>query len=339
MKTVLLLLFMVSVLFTKELSTEYPLHFVGSIPRADCQMKYQLDLFDNRTYFLREECFKDGVSTKTNDDIGRWYSDNENRVVLNGTKIKAKYFFIVNETTLEQMDLKGKRVISKPIHQLKHTGNIQSIEPKLLIQGVYSYMADAAILYECATGLSFPVAFEKDNRALEKAYINAGASAGQTLKVYLDVQISDRKMQDCSVKQSTIIVEKFLKMIPKEKCQNPYSKAKLKETYWKLTQINSKPLPLSKSSRREAHMILSSDFKIKGSSGCNSFHGTYEQEKETLKLIKPMMMSRMFCKGELEQEYMKVLEEMRSYKIQSEYLEIFDKDGANLARFESVYLY
>jgi len=346
MRLTLLVLFVIAVFSTniladereyKELSSDYPLRFVGEVPGANQALTYQLDIFDNRTYFLRVQSLKDGVLSNSNDDIGRWYADKDNRLVLNGAKTKVTYFFILEENIIELMDLKGNRIESKLNYALKESKKAKPLEPKLLMSGVYSYMADAATLYECSTGLRFPVAFEADNIALEKAYLSERIDPGQSLKVNLNVRVADRK-EDTGMKP-TIIVEKFLEIIPKEKCQNAYSKAKLKNTYWKLTRLNSKPLSLSKSKRREAYMILSSHGKIKGNSGCNNFNGAYELEENKLSLPKPMMMTRMFCNAGVEQEFMKALGSMSSYQIKGEYLEIYDKDGVNSARFESVYLY
>ena len=323
---------------SKELSDEFPLHFSAVLPGANCQQQYQLDLFENKTFFIRSACVKDGVVGKNNDDIGRWYVDKKDRVVLNATKKRAMYFQVIDSKTVELMDSKGNKIQSDMNYKLKESKTIPTLEPKLSMSGVYSYMADAAIFYECATGLKFPVAFEEDNLALEKAYLNSGAAPGQMLKAELNVKISQRKLVDRQTKGSTLVVEKFIDLIPKELCQNPYSKAKLQNTYWKLTRINSKPVALTKSNAREAHMILGNT-EIKGHSGCNRFNGKIDIKGNKISAVGPMMMTRMFCKGSVENEFMSVLQGMHSYKLEGEYLEVFNEDSKSLARFESVYLH
>ncbi len=323
----------------KELSQERPLHFLGLVPGANCQMKYQLDLFENRVFFLREECFKDGVSSGANDDIGRWYADNDNRVVLNPTKTKVKYFLILDEKSIELMDLKGNKIDSKLNYKLLASNRAKSLEPRLILEGAYSYMADAGLFYECSTGLKFPLAFEEDNIALEKAYLNAVITPNQSLKTQLKVRIAGRKQPDSVGNKATIIVEEFLEIIPKEKCQNPYSKAKLQNTYWKLTKLNLKPLSLSKSMSKETHMILDKGLKFKGNTGCNSMSGTYKIKGEKFSFSEKIMMSRMMCRGSIEKEFIEVLKKVDTYKVKGEYLELFDVNGLNIARFESVYLY
>lgn len=322
----------------KELSMESPLHFLASLPGANCSNQYQLDLFENKTFFERSSCFKNGVASKNSDDIGRWFIDKENRIVLNGTKRRVKYFRIIDTKTIELLDLEGNKIDSKLNYKLQDSRTAKTLEPQLFMMGMYSYMADSALFYECSSGLKFPIAFEADNIALEKAYLKVGAAPGQALKIHLNAKITQRKLVDRSTKGTTLVVEKFIDLIPKEVCQNPYSKAKLQNTYWKLTRLYSKAVALSKNSRREAHILLSGE-TIKGNSSCNNFSGRFESEGKKLSLRGGVMMSRMFCKDSLESDFMKVLHSMQSYKLDGEYLEIFDKKGESLARFESVYLH
>ena len=95
----------------------------------------------------------------------------------------------------------------------------------------------------------------------------------------------------------------------------------------------------TQNNRREAHMVLSQG-KVRGNSGCNGMGGTYILDGDKLSFSdKGMAMTRMFCEGSVEVEFLQAIKAMYSYKIQGEYLEIFDKNGVNLARFESVYLY
>ena len=212
------------------------------------------------------------------------------------------------------------------------------VPKKDLKSGMYSYMADAAMFKECSTEKKFSVAFEKDHISLERAYLNTRKEAGEYVKVILEGKIVLRDGMDGKTDVPTLIVKKFINIIPKEACQNQNSKASLENTYWKLTVLNDKPLPNTKPLAREAYMILNQG-KIKGNSGCNGMGGTYKLDGNKISFSdKGMMMTRMFCKGSVEVEFLKVLKKMYMYELKGEYLEIFDKNGTKLARFESVYL-
>lgn len=215
-----------------ELSKAYPLHFAGKLPGANCELKYELHLLEDKSYLLKTECQKnDEVSANT--ENGKWHIDDENRLLLEANE--PRYFSIINESTLELMNLKGEKI-------------------------------DSALNYK--------------------------------LELH---------------------------------------KAELQNTYWKLVELNSKVI--SASTKREAHIVLDKELRIKGHSGCNSFNGTYELKGEMLKISGSMMMTRMFCRGSNEGEFIKALHSMQSYIILGEYLEVLDSNGSEIARFESVYLY
>ena len=200
--------------------------------------------------------------------------------------------------------------------------------------GMYSYTSNTAVFRECATNKKFSVSFEKDYISLQKAYLNTKKEPAEYVKVEL---VGHIVLRDGNV--PTLIVKKFINIIPKELCQNQNSKASLENTYWKLTMLNGKPLANTKAHSTEAYMILDQG-KIKGNSGCNVMGGKYNLNNDKISLSnKGMMMTRMFCKGSVEAEFIKALKKMYRYEIKGEYLEIFDKNSSTLARFESVYLY
>jgi heat shock protein HslJ len=116
------------------------------------------------------------------------------------------------------------------------------------------------------------------------------------------------------------------------------SKANLTQTYWKLITVQSKKVTFSKGNPREAYIILKANGNLKAHSGCNSTNGTYISSADKLSTNGAMMMTRMFCQGSLESEFISALKKMYRYKIDGEFLEIFDKDGNSLARFKSVYM-
>ena len=215
-----------------------------------------------------------------------------------------------------------------PDTELKHT--------QIKMSGMYSYMADVAIFSDCNSGEKYPVAFEKDYISLERAYLKQKYSAGESLKVNLIGEIVTRDGMDNQKNIPTLIVEKFINIIPKEDCPNPHSKAKLENTYWKVTIVGDESV--SRTSTREAYMIFSQGI-VKGNSGCNGLGGRYILDGDKLSFSdKGFMSTRMFCKGSIEPQFLKALKNIVSYKIDGEYLEVFDKNGDRLIRFESVYL-
>ena len=113
----------------------------------------------------------------------------------------------------------------------------------------------------------------------------------------------------------------------------------LVEKYWRLTELLGEPVTTPEGAK-EAHMILKKeDSRVTGTSGCNSFNGSY-----TLKPFGRISFSRsistmMMCPDmETEMKLYKALETADSYTIKDDVLILNRGRMAPLARFEAVYM-
>ena len=118
--------------------------------------------------------------------------------------------------------------------------------------------------------------------------------------------------------------------------QNEKGAAQLENTYWKLVELNGKPV-VPASRRREPHLRLSPEAKtLQGSGGCNVMRGVYQLDGERLKFTQ-IATTRMACPDPYmsqENAFLKVLEATDSFKLSGDKLELFG-GGNLLARFES----
>lgn len=115
-----------------------------------------------------------------------------------------------------------------------------------------------------------------------------------------------------------------------------YENAHLTENYWKLNQINEKPIIKYE---KEPYIILKSDGKLKGFSGCNQMFGSHKEDGNNISFSQ-ISMTKMLCSDtfELETEYWGILKNATYYNISGDFLTIFNKDKKPIARFEVVYL-
>lgn len=130
----------------------------------------------------------------------------------------------------------------------------------------------------------------------------------------------------------------LLTMVPGE-ASNKKPDASLVDTYWRAVELYGKLL-LRGSKQKELHLILSRSGKLgKGFSGCNSFQGGFEQEKERLQ-FGPMVTTMMACEKNMEQEqlFLQALARTKHFVIEGETLLLFDDENTQLLRFEAVYL-
>ena len=114
------------------------------------------------------------------------------------------------------------------------------------------------------------------------------------------------------------------------------------EKYWKLIEINGKPLVLDESCAREPFIILKNEnHRVNGNGGCNTLFGTYQITQGNRIKFSQMASTMMACLNmEIETELKKVLEMADNYSVSADgkYLSLNRARMAPLARFEVVYL-
>lgn len=152
----------------------------------------------------------------------------------------------------------------------------------------------------------------------------------------MEGQIAMRPKMEGKGTQPTVVVERFIGVWPGETCGARFSSAALENTYWKLTRLSGKPVSVA-AKQRESHFVLDNKTKrIAGFGGCNRFTGTYEQNGNRLTFGK-MAMTFMACPEgmETERDFVTALEQVRSWKILGNHLELIDGSGTLLARLEA----
>jgi copper homeostasis protein (lipoprotein) len=312
-----------------------PGSFIGELPCADCPgIRYHVNLFPDRVFFLRTTHIGRSDDAAY-DDIGSWVvSSDRAMLLLKGGREAPAMFRIRDENTLRMLNVEGRDIESTLNYDLQRTKNFEPLEPRLAMGGMYRYFADAGLFTECLTRRRWPVAQEKENAALESAYTKGRLTAGEELLVSLEGQVALRPKMEGQGTQPSLVVERFVGIWPGEKCAARFSPAPLETTNWKLTRLADMPVTIA-AKQGEPHFILDSKTKrITGSGGCNRFTGSYQRSGDRLTFGK-MAMTFMACPEgmETEREFMAALEQVKSWKIFGDRLELLDGNGGFLARF------
>ena len=120
------------------------------------------------------------------------------------------------------------------------------------------------------------------------------------------------------------------------------SENSITEKYWKLIEINGKPVVADESMRREAFIILKNeDRRVNGNGGCNTLNGAYEISEGNRIKFSQMASTMMACLNmEIEDGLKRALEMADNYTVSADgkYLSLNKARMAPLARFEVVYL-
>ncbi|HSE58594.1 MAG TPA: copper resistance protein NlpE N-terminal domain-containing protein [Nitrospiraceae bacterium] len=213
-----------------------PATFVGVLPCADCPgIRYQLNLWPDGLFFLRTTYLERPVAAgETNmfDEIGLWsFSADRRTLTLRGSRAARESFTVVRPDLLRKLDQKGRLIESELNYDLSRQKNVEPLEPRLLLRGLYSYYADAGRLKECFTGRTFPVAREQDNRALEDEYLKLQQEPGEWLLANLEARVVRRPKMEGAGEQPVILVERFIKIRPGETCETSTSTLELEQAY------------------------------------------------------------------------------------------------------------
>ena len=117
------------------------------------------------------------------------------------------------------------------------------------------------------------------------------------------------------------------------------SKASLTNTYWKLTELDGARVSMTPEQEREVRITLDDNGKVTGFTGCNRVMGGYTVAADVLRFTQ-LAGTRMMCPPpamQLESAVLANLNSVTGFRIDGEQL-ILLKDGAPVARYESVYL-
>ena len=152
----------------------------------------------------------------------------------------------------------------------------------------------------------------------------------------LEGQVAMRPNMDSGRPTPTLMVKRSLWIWPGETCGSPDATSEFQETYWKLTRLQGKPVILSEKQREPNLVFRSKDNRVTGFSGCNSMTGSYNLNGNQI-AFGAIAATRMACLQGMDTESMffATLNQVRSWKILGQHLELYDSGGNLLARFEA----
>ena len=320
-----------------EIKPFAPATYFGVIPCADCEgIEMQINLLDDFTYMLKQVYLD--KEEKGHITLGKWgFVDSTQILTLKNIDRSPKKYVLTSSEKMEMLNIHGKRIESDLNYTLTKKENLEPITEAFPMKGMFTYMADAAMFVECSSHKKYPVAMEKDFISLEQEYLSNIEEPGKAMLVTLKGSLVPRTKMDGEGEILSLVVEKFDKVWPRMDCQSSLSTATLINTYWKLVEIDGKPIKVP-SKVRELHFILRADGKtVKGFGGCNQFGGSYKVEEDKIK-FGPIAGTLKFCSEimDIETSFIKVFSEANNYKIFGEKLELY-KDTEIIAKFESVY--
>lgn len=119
---------------------------------------------------------------------------------------------------------------------------------------------------------------------------------------------------------------------------NNSSASEITEKYWKLKELNGKPVKMSAAQERELYFILKTDsLKLKGFAGCNYFTGNYQlMNSQKIKFSNFATGGKYCFIPTHEHEFLNALKSVGSFETKRDTLWLSSKNKT-VARFEAVY--
>lgn len=205
------------------------------------------------------------------------------------------------------------------------------------LEGMFRYMADAAVFRDCRNDKTYPVSMEGAYIDVERAYLASGVEAGSEAMVRLTGRLLERPAMEGDRKVVKLVIDSFGEIVPGDECA-PETHADLLNTYWKLLEVDGRPVTAPEG-RKEAHVILTTEeARAHGNAGCNNFFGQYQVENDSLS-FSGMGSTMMACPDgmDTEQAFLAALGNTNRYTISGLFLELYQDDKL-LARLEAIYL-
>jgi copper homeostasis protein (lipoprotein) len=212
---------------------------------------------------------------------------------------------------------------------LKREATARPFEPRLVLDGWFTYFADAPRMVLCADGRSLPVQQAGDYLALERAYLAArpaGNAPGAPLWAKVEALIAPRPaMEPGQPPQTTLVVQRFERIDATGRCAGLRADRPLEGTEWR---------PFAGPPRATLRF---SGGQALGNDGCNRFMGRARIDGSSLALG-PLVRTEMAClQGQAEADaFGSALPRARRYEIRGDWLELRDDKGQPLVQLRAL---
>jgi len=149
-------------------------------------------------------------------------------------------------------------------------------------QGLFQYLADAALFTDCRSGQRYPVAMEQAYLELERAYLAAGSGPGEPVLVRVRGHIERRPGMEANRPVATLVLEAIGRVGPGQEC-GPLAAMPLSGTRWRLFELGGTAVA-PRHPQHTPEILLDPRIRsVSGYSGCNRFRGQFTQDGEGLR--------------------------------------------------------
>ncbi len=262
-------------------------------------------------------------------------------IPYNPRRIDARRDYILRASIYEDGQLRFATTRATPVLTHGHGSRVRVLMRRTSgggagteMSGMFRYTADAPRFRDCSSGRMVPVAMSDDYRALERAYTRQRPSPGAELMVSIRGRIEQRPRMEGSGTEPMLVVERFLRAMPGERCGGGSRESGLTNTRWRPVRIGNFEVVVQERQREPWIELDSRSNHLTGSGGCNRFTGSYEAGNGTLRFGRIARTMMACIEMDTENAFLRALERTRQYRVRGRILDLIDDRGQTLARLE-----
>jgi copper homeostasis protein (lipoprotein) len=313
----------------------------GELPCADCAGIHTTLVLDPDGGFRMDEAYL-GLPPERiaqGDTLfgtrGRWTaSPHGTRLRLDGEDQGPRHLRLTAEGALRLLDREGGEIGSNLDYELVQLPAVPELRGGLAFRGAFSYMADAALVVTCASGLQFPVAMEGEYLELERSYGLQAPAPGAPWRVHLRGEVADRPAMEGTGTEEAFVVASFEVAPADAPCPALEAGNALAEGEWEVTELDGAPLPELPAPASPPTLAWDrGESRVGGTGGCNRYAGRGFLRGTAL-FAQEVAATRRFCQGvmEVEDRFFRILTEGGHLRLDGADLVLF-RGPVQVARF------
>ena len=185
----------------------------GVLPCADCEGIETTLFLDKNGDWVINRHYQKGIASADAVSYGTWARPAD-KLVLTDSK-QNKLYFRPDNNGLEALDVHGNP--TSPVYRLTAIQQIRPQATSVVMKGMYKYMADVAIITDCATRRTFLVT---DSPQLELGYSASRDASMAPLLVSVKAHFTLEENSDTGVMRLAIVADENGQFIPGKDCDN-----------------------------------------------------------------------------------------------------------------------
>ncbi len=308
----------------------------GDLPCADCPGIRTVIVLDPDGSFRMQEGYLGRApgSDTLFASYGRWtIPADRDRITLHGSGESPRHYSPRADGTLRMLDLEGNEIASALNYTLAPLPAVPPLSGQVRALGAFTYMADAALLVECSSGVQLPVAMEEGYLELERAYGAAGVEPGGPALIRVIGRVEERPAMEGDGTDASFVVESH-EFVDGGACGALAVRDALASGEWRLVSLAGEAVEVPEGRGSVPTLQWNAvESQVAGSAGCNRYTGRGFL-RGTLLVTGPAAATRMFCEGamELEDRFLAVVSGGGVLRLEGEELVLF-RGPEEVARF------